>query len=289
MYFNRNYKIAVYGISFIVFIVSIFLMVMNRIYVITPPYYIPLTQRVNNSIGFGLIIAFLFPALVEYNNSLWLKSVEKNTPRLLLDVTETVRSGVPLIEALKDASTRDYGPVSQELSTAMMRFGLTSDFSDALQYLNEALIRPIIKRMNILLQEAYQMGGQAINVLDTSVDLFTNITEHREQRKSRMRPYVSIVYAGSIIFLIISFVILTKFIVPINNISSDLSMVYAPSYFGPDDIHFFKSILFWAASIQAIFGGLVAGKISTARLSGGLIHVVVLLLTTILFFNMFNV
>jgi hypothetical protein len=66
-------------------------------------------------------------------------------------------------------------------------------------------------------------------------------------------------------------------------------MVYAPSYFGPDDIHFFKSILFWAAGIQAIFGGLVAGKISTGRLSGGLIHVVVLLLTTILFFNMFNV
>jgi flagellar protein FlaJ len=289
MYFNKKDKIMVYSISILVFIISLSLLIIQKIYIIVPPYFIPISQRVNNSIGLGLIITFLFPALVEFNNSRWLKKVDANTPRILLDITETVRSGVPLMEALQDASTRDYSPVSEKLSSAMKRFNFTSDFKGALNWLSSILIRPVVKSMNILLLEAYQMGGQAISVLDTSVDLFTKIEEYREQRQSRMRPYVLIVYAGSIIFLIISYVIFTKFIVPIYNISLDPSLMNTGVFFGLEDIHYYKSILFWAATIQAIFSGLVAGKIGSGRLSGGLIHVVFLLVTTIIFFNTFTI
>jgi pilus assembly protein TadC len=289
MYFEKKYKISVYIISFSVFIMFLSLLIIQKVYVLSPPYYIPLSKKINNSIGLGLITAFLFPAFVEFNNSKWLKSVDENTPRLLLDITENVRTGVPLIEALQGTSTRDYGPVSEKLSNAMLRFRLTSNFEDALNKLSGDLFRPVVKNMNTLLLEAYHMGGQAISVLDTSVDLFTNIAEHQEQRKSKTTPYVTIVYAGSIIFLIISYVILTKFIVPINNISIDPSLVNSGTFFGVEDIQYFDSILYWAAIIQAIFGGLVAGKISSGRLSGGIIHVVFLLGITILFFNMFTI
>ncbi|MHA2031637.1 MAG: type II secretion system F family protein, partial [Candidatus Kariarchaeaceae archaeon] len=159
MYFEKKYKIAVYILSFLVFIMFLSLLIIQKVYVITPPYFIPISREINNSIGLGLIIAFLFPAFIEFNNSKWLKSVDDNTPRLLLDITETVRTGVPLMEALKDAATRDYGPVSEKLSSALLRFRLSSNLKDALNRLSADLFRPVVRNMNTLLLEAYKMGG----------------------------------------------------------------------------------------------------------------------------------
>jgi len=133
VYFDRRYRIAVWAVSFSVFFVLLSLLIIQRVYVPTSPYFIPIDQRLNNSIILGLIVALVFPAIVETNNIRWLRQVDENTPRLLMDVTEAVRSGMPLIQALEDASTRDYGPISQPLAKAMVKFRMTSDLESALR------------------------------------------------------------------------------------------------------------------------------------------------------------
>jgi len=52
---------------------------------------------------------------------------------------------------------------------------------------------------------------------------------------------------------------------------------------------YYKAVLMWAAVMEALFGGLVAGKISEGRISVGLIHSVLLLVITVVFFNVFSV
>jgi hypothetical protein len=41
--------------------------------------------------------------------------------------------------------------------------------------------------------------------------------------------------------------------------------------------------------MESVFGGLVAGKIGSGRISAGLLHTVMLLSTTVAFFNVFSV
>ncbi len=289
MYFDRRHKIAVWAVS-----LSVFAALMTAIFLqgtlrLQSPYMIPIDQRLNNSIVMGILVIFTFPAIIETINSKWLRGVDDNTPRLLLDVTEAVRSGVPLINALEEASEREYGPINKPLNQAMAKFRLTSDLEDALEGLGESLIRPVVRRMSTILLEAYETGGRIIDVLDTSVDLFTNLAEYREERLSQMRPYVFIVYLGSAIFLAISWVILVKFLAPIHAAVMDPSISTAGIIWNLLDINYYKSVFFWAAVIESIFGGLVAGKIGTGRTSSGMVHTVMLLAMTIIFFNTFRI
>ena len=56
---------------------------------------------------------------------------------------------------------------------------------------------------------------------------------------------------------------------------------------GSVDISLLKEILFHATIIQAIFGGLIAGKMSEGKLGAGLKHTVMLLLITFMAFFLF--
>lgn len=289
MYFNKRYKLAICAVTIIVAVVFYILIYIQGIYVPEGPYFIPLNQKLNNSLALGILIVLVFPAIIEYNNNHWFRGIDLNTPVLLNDVTESVKSGIPLYRALEDATIRDYGPISKPLEKAMVKLHLGTDFKGALEWLGEELIRPSVKRMTTILIEANEAGGDIIDVLDTSVRIFKNLEEYREERYQQSRPYLFIVYIGTIIFLIISWLLLTQFLAPLLVTAASPSIGAAGVLSNFLDINYYKSILFWASMIEAIFGGLVAGKICESRTSAGLIHSVVLLILTITFFNVFNV
>jgi len=289
VYFNRGQRNAVYAVSLAVSLALFLVLFLQGIYSPEKPYFIPITQRVNNALVLGIIVAMLFPSVIEYNNSRWTRGIDVNTPRLLMDITEAVRSGVPLIKSLEEASTRDYGPITKPLEQAMVRVNVTSDLEGSLGWLSEKLVRPVVKRMNTILIEAYETGGKIIDVLEMSVELFTNLAEYSEERYAQMRPYIIIVYLSSFIFLFISWVILIQFLGPLNAVSSEPFVVNAGILRNLLDISYYKSILFWAAVMESVFGGLVAGKIGEGRMSAGLIHSVILLLITVIFYNMIRV
>jgi len=285
MYFNRRYKTAIWIVSIsIVAILFTIILLFDRS-IPSEKYFIPIEQRINNSIVMGLIIALLPPGIIELNNGRWLKGVEVNIPRLLRDVTEMVTSGLPLTTALEKASASDYGPVSKPLGEAMVRFSLTSDFAGALAWLGNKLVKPVAKRMCSVLVEAYASGGKIIEVLSSSVELFTNLAEFKEEKASQMRPYIFVVYLGSIIFLVISTVVLVQFIKPLTIASTSSQEGGASILQNVLDIRYYKSILFWAAVMESIFSGIIAGKMSSGRINAGLIHSVVLLSITLTFYN----
>ncbi len=289
MYYNRKHKLAIWGFSITLFIVLSTLLIIQGIYYPAPPYFIPISQKVNNSLALSLMVTLLIPSIIEENNIRWLMKVEENTPRVLLDITEGVRSGIPLLDAMEDSSQRNYGPISKELKKSMIKFKMTSDFKHSLDSLGVNLVRPIVKRMNTILFEANKMGGQMIDVLETSVLLFTDIAEYQEQRRAQLKPYVLIVYVGMLIFLVIAYAILVKFIGPFHYMAVD-PMIGSIGIAGDlQRLYYYKSILFWAAIMQSVIGGLAAGKMSEGYLSAGLKHIILLMLTTIIFFNAFNV
>ena len=90
---------------------------------------------------------------------------------------------------------------------------------------------------------------------------------------------------GVFIFLLISWVLLSQFLLPITLIGNDPNLSDSGLTVGILDMAFYRSVLFWAAVMEAIFGGLVAGKIREGRLNAGLIHTVLLLMGTIGFYN----
>jgi len=243
-------------------------------------------MRINYVLLFCVIIAITPSAIVEVNNSRWLKQVDKNVPRLLMDITESIRSGMPMVRALEVATKRDFGPISRNLETALVNFNFTSDFDGSLKWFGESLVRPSGKRTATILIEAYKSGGRMLDVLDTSINMFTHLDEYRQEKESTINPYILLVYASTLIFLFIGWVLISQFLGPIAKMSINTPGI--PNIVGNMlSINFYKSIVFWAAVVEGIIGGLVAGKITNSRLLSGLYHSVLLLLTTYGFYVVF--
>jgi flagellar protein FlaJ len=285
VYFTRKYKVAVWIISFFIGLLIIANTLISGVYVPTKEYMIPLDPRVNNSFLLAILVIIIPPAFIEYNNSVWLREVDNNIPRFLRDLTEGVRSGLSLFDALEIAATKEYGPITPHLEQAMVKFRLTSDLEGSLIWLGEKLIRPSAKRVTTILLEAYETGGRMINVLETSVEMFTSLAEYKDEKDSQVGPYILLVYVGNIIFLGISWVILGQFLGPLAETATD-PLIAQAGVVRMLDIDYYTSILFWSAVIEGLMGGLVAGKIKDNRIGSGLIHSVILLVISLIFFNL---
>ena len=143
--------------------------------------------------------------------------------------------------------------------------------------------------MATILIEASESGGKIVDVLEAAVSLFNQIAEYRDEREAQTRPYILLAYMGSIIFMVIAYVILFQFLAPLSTAAETSEMMSVPIVQNVLDISYYKAILFWASVMESIFGGLIAGKISSGRLAAGLIHSSILLAVTIVFFNIFTI
>ncbi len=285
MYFEQKYRIAVWVASGAMGLAVILIPILLGLYMPAQPYFIPLSQKVNNILVLGSLIALGFPAIVEFSNYNWGRQVDKNIPRLLRDITEAVRSGMTLPRALEEASQRNYGPMSKELEHAISMFVFGASFEDSLMSFARRLRRPGALRFSTTLIEAHQTGGKLIEVLNASVDLSSSLEEYKDEQYTSMKPYMMTMYMTTIIFLTMAYVILHQFLVPLSAAAGNSSMQNSGFVSGVLDINYYNSLLFWASVLESIFAGLILGKIVDRALSAGLRHSVILTVATLVFFN----
>jgi flagellar protein FlaJ len=281
---NSKYQKRAIILSIAILILSIAYIILFQNFIPSPPFWVPISQEINTIIGLAFLFSILPIACAHYIGDRWLDSVDKNVPRFLQDVTEDVKSGQSLIISLEENAKEDYGSISIPLQNALLQFKFTSDLSRSMNWLGDKLKRPVAKQMTSIFIEAYSAGGRVTEILQSSVTLFKNIDENRQNRRIKTRPYVIVVYVSLGIFLVISWVILNRFLIPMNTHTQTFTDT---SGFNLRllDMDYYRSILFWTASAESLIGGLIAGKISKGKVSSGFIHSVVLLSITILFFT----
>ena len=285
MYFSeqdqRNVRITSIGVG----LVLIIAILATGNYIPSPPYWISTDRRFNTGLSLSLLLIMGAPALIEWINNRYLNQVEDYLPLFLRDITNEVQSGVPLMFALENASKREYGPITMPLRRTMNRINITSDIESSLIWFGDQLVLPQAKRLSLILIEAYSTGGVVTDILEATNEIFTVLSKHKSDREGLTNPYLYIVYLGTVVFLIISWVMHTKFLIPLSEISLDPNIQATGLVSGLFNVDYYWAILFWAAVIESIVGGLLGGKIKYGSLSKGLSYASVLLFLTIAFFN----
>jgi flagellar protein FlaJ len=190
-----------------------------------------------------------------------------------------------LPKALEEASQRDYGPVSLELEHAISRFSFGASFESSLMSFAHRLRRPNALRFSTTLIEAHETGGKLIEVLNASVNLSSSLEEFRDEQNTNMRPYMMTMYLTTIIFLTMSYIILHQFLGPLSATSRSTSTQSSGLLTGVLDINYYTSLLFWASILESVFAGLILGKIVDRTLSAGLRHSLILVVASLVFFN----
>lgn len=285
VYFDDDSKQKIQYVSIGVGAILFVLIFITGGYIPKPPFWIPIDRRINTGFALCFFLMMGAPAFIEWVNNRFLENVEENLPLLLRDLTNEVQSGVPLMFALENASTRDYGQITEPLRRTMNRINVTSDIETSLLWFGEQLVIPKAKRLSLILIEAYSTGGVITEILQATHETFDILSKHKSDREGLTNPYLYVVYLGTGVFLIISWVLQTRFLVPLAEISSDPNIQSTGLVSAIFNTEYYWAVLFWAAVLESIVGGLLGGKIKHGKILKGLSYASVLLLVTIVFFN----
>jgi len=216
------------------------------------------------------LVVTVFPsAVLDYINYRWKTSVDEHLPDLFRSIVQAQETGMPLPQALDEASKRDYGPLTKELKKMVAQMSWGMPFEEAFQSLGKRVDTVLMRRTVPLVIEASRSGGHIERVFDPLGRFIQmNILANKEQR-AQTRPYIAIVYVAFFIFIITITLLFKTFFVQMIDLP-----VIGFSSLNPETT---KRIFFHMTMIQGLFGGLVAGKMGEGTVSAGLKHSVILL------------
>jgi len=240
----------------------------------------------------AMMIAIFPPAVVEFLDLRWERGINKNIPRLVREIAESGRTGLTLVRAIEVSADRDYGPLTPELKQLVAQLSWGTSLEEALRSFSARARTKLAKRVADLIAEVARTGGDTQEIMEQLNRHIGELQSIDRERYTQMRPYAAVVYIAFGVFLFTDVMLVRAFFTQIVQLQSQvLTTIGGTSNvfggLGSVDVPLLKKILFHAVIVQAIIGGLVAGKMSEARLGAGLKHVVILMAMAFVIFAIF--
>ena len=233
---------------------------------------LPVDEQFNYSLLLSFIIALTPITIIVYFNSRYIKGVEKYIPVFLREIADSIRSGLSLVESLSAASLRGFGNLGAEMRKVMARVYLGMPLKDSIGKMVERLPSVKLKRFASILVVAEESGGRVVSVIETAAKVFSILSAFEREKRSRVKPYILVVYVAQFLTIFIGFLLIEVFFKPLARMSGKTTFIKAV------DVDIYQSLLFYLSFIEAVFGGIVAGKMSEGTVKAGLTHMLLLLI-----------
>ena len=227
------------------------------------------TSTFDELVFFAIIIAVFPPTVLNYIDYKWRKSIDEHLPDLFRSIVQAQETGMPLPQALEQVSKRNYGPLTAELRkmTAQISWGMT--FEEAFIALGRRVNTFLVQRTVPLIIEASRSGGRVEKVFDPMGKFIQTTLLLDKERRNQTRPYIAIIYVAFFVFLFTVVLLFKSFFVSIEGLP-----VIGMAVMSPGEI---QRVFFHMTSIQAFFGGLVAGKMGEGTINAGLKHSLIMM------------
>ncbi len=233
-----------------------------------------------------IMALLLIPALAYKSDQKWRNDIDDHIPSLLREISDAQKTGLPLPRAILEASTHQYGALTPELKKMASKISWGIPFSKALRSLTETADTPLMKRTTLLILEAERSGGAIEDVFESAHKHVSEVLGLKRERLGAMKPYTWIIYASFIVFALVMLILLYSFFQTLA-----VQMVDAvqsgekPTVALPFNIAGLQLIFFHLMVIEAVFAGLIAGKMGEGNAKIGLRHSCILLMICYIFFK----
>ena len=228
------------------------------------------TDTFDDFVFFAIIVSVFPSAMLSYVDYTWRKAIDEHLPDLFRSIVQAQETGMTLPQAIEEASKRDYGPLTNELKkmTAQISWGMS--FEEALLALGKRVNTVLVQRTVPMIIEASRSGGRVEKVFDPMGKFIQTTLLLERERRAQTRPYIAIVYVAFFVFLFTIVLLFKSFFVSIEQLPS-----LGTALMAPEDI---RRMFFHMTTIQAFFGGLVAGKMGEGTITAGLKHCLIMML-----------
>jgi pilus assembly protein TadC len=152
-------------------------------------------------IAIGLIVGMILPAFILILQEMRKSEIDKALPRVLEEISEGLMAGMTLIEAIEEASKKDYGWMSRELRILVSQMSWGVPLELAFEKFAERIGTDMAQKTTALLLSAIELGGDLRSTFLSTADFLRKMLEARDDRNEEMRPYLTIIYTTLIVFL----------------------------------------------------------------------------------------
>lgn len=261
-----------------------------------------------------LIVPYFIYRFIQFSK---IKRYEKEFPNFLRAITESKKSGLDMLQAIRGASDGEYGSLTKEVKKLRNQIAWNVPVEEAFQKFANRIGSSQIKKSVLVITQANKFGGELENIMSKLATNMEDNKEVNEERKRLLGQQVTMMYAIFFIFLAIS-IALIKFLVPMMSQTGTESLgglmggfsgkspcepclgsmgaeciscnifnsIGASMNFGnPEEAgYYYKSLFFAMVIIQGFFSGLVAGQIAEDSIIAGTKHSLIMVLSGLLFF-----
>lgn len=239
---------------------------------------------------FGILIAVVPLTLLQVKEVQRKDSVDRNLPLFLLALSSAVQSGANLVRAIEQTADRNMGALTPELKNLRANITWGLPIEEAFENFAEKTNTKMSRRVVVLLEMAIKIGGDIRSNLEMIQKHVTELQNLEKERKSSLAPYTYTIYISFAVFLGIAVILSSQFFSEFEVVQQMLEETSASQGGGfftaisDIDIEQLNSILFNMSIIEAVFGGLAAGKIGSGSYVAGIKHIVVMIVMAVVAF-----
>jgi len=239
---------------------------------------------------FGIMVGIIPLTIHQLKEVQRKDNIDRNMPVFLLALLSSVQSGANLIKAIEQAGERNLGALTPELKNLRANISWGIPIEDAFEHFAERTGTRVARRVTVLLEMAMKIGGDVSENLEMIQKHVSEMQNIEKSRKSALAPYTYTIYISFFVFLAVAVLLTTSFFTEIEKVQDGLlaSGSGTDGLFGSlasMEIDKLESALFNMAIIEALFGGLAAGKIGAGSYVAGTKHVVAMIVVAVIAFN----
>jgi flagellar protein FlaJ len=258
-------------------------------------YYPPIAEDTSiqtTGIVFGALFAIVPITLLHLKETQRKDNIDKNLPLFLLALSSAVQSGANLIRAIETTADRNMGPLTPELKNLRANISWGMPIEDAFQNFANRTGTKMSRRVSTLLEMSLKIGGDIRANLEMIQQHVTDLQNLEKDRKASLAPYTYTIYISFAVFLGISVILSSQFFsefLVIQKMLIDSPGITDGGMFSSIinmDIEALNSILFNMSLIEAVFGGLAAGKIGSGNYVSGMKHIIIMIVMAVVAFSL---
>jgi len=256
-------------------------------------YYPPIAEDSSiqtTGIVFGALFAIVPLTLLHLKESQRKDNIDKNLPLFLLALSSAVQSGANLIRAIETTAERNMGPLTPELKNLRANISWGMPIEDAFENFAQRTGTKMSRRVSTLIEMSLKIGGDIRANLEMIQQHVTDLQNLEKDRKASLAPYTYTIYISFAVFLGISVILSSQFFsefLVVQKMLIDSPGITDGGMFSSIinmDIEALNTILFNMSLIEAVFGGLAAGKIGSGNYVSGMKHIIIMIVMAVIAF-----
>ena len=254
------------------------------------PQQVGVTTIKDVGLIFGIMLAVIPFTLHQLKEVKRRDSIDRNMPVFLLGLLSSVQSGANIIKAIELSADRNVGSLTPELKNLRANLSWGIPMEEAFENFAKRTGTRVSRRVTTLLEMAIKIGGDISENLEMIQKHVSEMQNIEKSRKSALSPYTYTIYISFFVFLAVSVLLTSSFFTEIAKVQDTLLAKGGAkgtmfSSLADMNVKAMSSSLFNMGIIEALFGGLAAGKIGDGSYVAGTKHVVIMVIATIIAFN----